>query len=54
MDLHKGHQKVIREAKKKAEELGIRSAVMTFDPHPSHLFGDGTKKSGILLIIRKN
>ena len=42
--LHKGHQTVIGEAQKKAEELGIRSAVMTFDPHPSHLFGDGKIK----------
>ena len=46
--LHKGHQAVIAEAKKKAEELGIRSAVMTFDPHPSHLFGDGDKKVGYI------
>ncbi len=42
--LHKGHQTVIQAAQKKARELGIRSAVMTFDPHPSHLFGDGTSK----------
>lgn len=42
--LHKGHQAVIGGAKKKAEELGIRSAVMTFDPHPSHLFGGGKNK----------
>ena len=34
--------------KKKAEELGIRSAVMTFDPHPSHLFGDGKNKVGYI------
>ena len=46
--LHKGHQKVIGEAQKKAEELGIRSAVMTFDPHPSHLFGDGSNKVGYI------
>jgi riboflavin kinase/FMN adenylyltransferase len=46
--LHKGHQAVIREAKKKAEDLGIRSAVMTFDPHPSHLFGDGVNKVGYI------
>lgn len=46
--LHKGHQTVIAEAKRKAEELGIRSAVMTFDPHPSHLFGDGDKKVGYI------
>lgn len=46
--LHKGHQKVIGEAQKKAEELGIRSAVMTFNPHPSHLFGDGSNKVGYI------
>ncbi|MDW0115688.1 bifunctional riboflavin kinase/FAD synthetase [Sporosarcina thermotolerans] len=46
--LHKGHQAVIEEAKKKAEQLGIKSAVMTFDPHPSHLFGDGENKVGYI------
>lgn len=46
--LHKGHQAVIYTAKKKAEELGIRSAVMTFDPHPSHLFGEGKNKVGYI------
>lgn len=46
--LHKGHQAVINEAKKKAAELGIRSAVMTFDPHPSHLFADGDNKVGYI------
>ncbi|MER2089914.1 MAG: bifunctional riboflavin kinase/FAD synthetase [Sporosarcina sp.] len=42
--LHKGHQAVINAAKEKANELGIRSAVMTFNPHPSHLFGGGENK----------
>ncbi|MFJ7933186.1 bifunctional riboflavin kinase/FAD synthetase [Sporosarcina sp. NPDC096371] len=46
--LHKGHQTVIAEAKRRAEELGIRSAVMTFDPHPSHLFGEGKDKVGYI------
>lgn len=46
--LHKGHQTVIKEAKAKAEQLGIRSAVMTFDPHPSHLFGKGKDKIGYI------
>lgn len=46
--LHKGHQSVIEEAQKKAVDLGIRSAVMTFDPHPSHLFGDGVNKVGYI------
>lgn len=33
--VHRGHQQVIQEAKKKADELGLKSAVMTFDPQPS-------------------
>lgn len=33
--VHLGHQQVILEAKKEAENLGLKSAVMTFDPHPS-------------------
>ncbi|MGM9986511.1 MAG: bifunctional riboflavin kinase/FAD synthetase [Bacillaceae bacterium] len=33
--VHRGHQKVILEAKKIAEQLGCKSAVMTFYPHPS-------------------
>lgn len=46
--LHKGHQTVINAAKAKADELGIHSAVMTFDPHPSHLFGKGKDKVGYI------
>ncbi|MFD1705921.1 riboflavin biosynthesis protein RibF [Siminovitchia sediminis] len=33
--VHKGHKKVIMAAKRAADEHGIKSAVMTFDPHPS-------------------
>ncbi|QAS50954.1 adenylyltransferase/cytidyltransferase family protein [Halobacillus litoralis] len=33
--VHKGHQRVIATAKEKADASGVRSAVMTFDPHPS-------------------
>jgi riboflavin kinase/FMN adenylyltransferase len=33
--VHLGHQKVIKTAKDKAEQLGLNSAVMTFYPHPS-------------------
>lgn len=33
--VHLGHQQVIKQAKQKALELGLKSAVMTFDPHPS-------------------
>jgi riboflavin kinase / FMN adenylyltransferase len=37
--VHLGHQQVIGEAKKVAEANGIKSAVMTFDPHPSVVLG---------------
>lgn len=33
--VHEGHKSVILTAKKTAEQHGIKSAVMTFDPHPS-------------------
>jgi riboflavin kinase/FMN adenylyltransferase len=33
--VHLGHQKVIKKAKEIAKENGLKSAVMTFDPHPS-------------------
>lgn len=33
--VHKGHQKVIQTAKSIADEHHLKSAVMTFDPHPS-------------------
>ncbi|PSL42088.1 riboflavin kinase/FMN adenylyltransferase [Planomicrobium soli] len=37
--VHKGHQRVIGEAVKRAKEQNIKSAVMTFDPHPSLVLG---------------
>lgn len=37
--VHKGHQKVIGEAMDRARELNAKSAVMTFDPHPSLVLG---------------
>ncbi|KOO46572.1 bifunctional riboflavin kinase/FAD synthetase [Priestia koreensis] len=37
--VHLGHQEVIKMAKKIADEKGIKSAVMTFDPHPSVVLG---------------
>jgi len=41
--VHLGHQKVIMEAKNNALEQGIKSAVMTFDPHPSVVLGKSEK-----------
>ncbi|WP_110929457.1 bifunctional riboflavin kinase/FAD synthetase [Bacillus massiliglaciei] len=37
--VHKGHQKVIMTAKEIAEQRQMKSAVMTFDPHPSVVLG---------------
>ncbi len=37
--VHLGHQEVIRTAKKIADEKQYKSAVMTFDPHPSVVLG---------------
>ena len=42
--LHKGHQAVINKAIEKANSLNIESAVMTFDPHPSHVLGNRESK----------
>ncbi|MEC1520847.1 bifunctional riboflavin kinase/FAD synthetase [Neobacillus niacini] len=41
--VHLGHQKVILEAKKQADQRGLSSAVMTFDPHPSVVLGKNEK-----------
>jgi riboflavin kinase/FMN adenylyltransferase len=41
--VHFGHQQVILEAKNQAEEKGLYSAVMTFDPHPSVVLGKNEK-----------
>ncbi|HBI03667.1 MAG TPA: bifunctional riboflavin kinase/FAD synthetase [Paenibacillaceae bacterium] len=37
--VHLGHGRVIQKAIDKAHELGIQSAVMTFDPHPREILG---------------
>ncbi len=42
--VHKGHQAVIQSAIKKARQLNIQSAVMTFDPHPSIVLGGRKEK----------
>lgn len=42
--VHKGHQAVIQAAQTTAKELGIKSAVMTFDPHPSIVLGGRNEK----------
>ncbi|MRX70638.1 bifunctional riboflavin kinase/FAD synthetase [Bacillus lacus] len=41
--VHKGHQEVMNCAGRLAGELGLKSAVMTFDPHPSVVLSKQTK-----------
>ncbi|EZH67289.1 hypothetical protein DH09_04960 [Bacillaceae bacterium JMAK1] len=38
--VHQGHQRVIQEAKAKAKERGVESAVLTFHPHPKTVLGN--------------
>lgn len=37
--VHLGHRRVIQKAIDQAYELGLQSAVMTFDPHPREILG---------------
>ncbi|MFB9234377.1 bifunctional riboflavin kinase/FAD synthetase [Plantactinospora siamensis] len=40
--VHKGHQATIGHAVKRAHDLGVRSVVVTFDPHPSEVVRPGS------------
>lgn len=42
--VHLGHQRVIDAAIENAKRLGIKSAIMTFDPHPSIVLGGRNEK----------
>ncbi|BAU96311.1 bifunctional riboflavin kinase/FMN adenylyltransferase [Corynebacterium suranareeae] len=39
--LHRGHQSLIGQAKKQAQELGVPCVMVTFDPHPIAVFLPG-------------
>lgn len=41
--VHRGHQQVILTAREQAEKNGLKSAVMTFDPHPSVVLGKNSQ-----------
>lgn len=40
--VHRGHQRVVGGAVKRAREMGLRSVVITFDPHPDEVVRPGT------------
>nr|BFE34700.1 bifunctional riboflavin kinase/FAD synthetase [Actinomadura rugatobispora] len=40
--VHRGHQRIVRAAAELARERGLRSVVITFDPHPDEVVRPGT------------
>jgi riboflavin kinase/FMN adenylyltransferase len=40
--VHRGHQQIIGHAARRARELGLRSVVVSFDPHPSEVVRPGS------------
>ena len=51
--VHLGHQKVILAAKKEAEKKGLKSAVMSFDPHPSVVLGRSVQHVQYITPLKK-
>ena len=51
--IHCGHQTVIAAVRSRAAELGARSVVVTFDPHPSHVLKSGQRTLLITPLARK-
>lgn len=39
--LHRAHREILRAVRDRAAEAGVRSAVVTFDPHPREVVGNG-------------
>lgn len=42
--VHRGHQAVIREGKRRAEKLGAKLAIMTLDRYPGIVFNNEANK----------
>jgi riboflavin kinase/FMN adenylyltransferase len=51
--VHKGHQQIIGHTVKRAGELGVRSVVVTFDPHPSEVVRPGSHPAVLTEPARK-
>jgi riboflavin kinase/FMN adenylyltransferase len=51
--VHKGHQATIGHAVKRAKDLGVRSVVVTFDPHPSEVVRAGSHPAVLTEPARK-
>lgn len=51
--VHLGHQKVIKTAKKKATDLGMKLAVMTFDRQPKLMYQTNPKPPRYLTLLKR-
>ncbi|HWG99013.1 MAG TPA: bifunctional riboflavin kinase/FAD synthetase [Pilimelia sp.] len=51
--LHRGHQATIGHAVRRAAELGLRSVVLTFDPHPAEVVRPGSHPAVLTEPARK-
>ncbi len=51
--VHRGHQWVIARVQARAAELGLRSAIVTFDPHPARALRPGETRPMITPLPRK-
>ncbi|MEU5720449.1 MULTISPECIES: bifunctional riboflavin kinase/FAD synthetase [unclassified Micromonospora] len=51
--VHKGHQAIIGHAVARARELGVRSVVLTFDPHPAEVVRPGSHPAVLTEPARK-
>ena len=51
--VHRGHQAIIGHAVKRARDLGVRSVVVTFDPHPAEVVRPGSHPAVLTEPARK-
>jgi riboflavin kinase/FMN adenylyltransferase len=51
--VHRGHQALIGQAVRRAADLGVRSVVVTFDPHPAEVFRPGGPPPVLTTLDRK-
>jgi riboflavin kinase/FMN adenylyltransferase len=51
--IHRGHQSIIGEAVRLADERGVPSVVLTFVPHPSEVVRPGSHPAVLTTIVRR-
>ena len=51
--VHRGHRQLMRHAVDRARERGLRSVVVTFDPHPAELVRPGSHPAALTTLERR-